>query len=117
MSLGTDADSDCVPNSQDSTDFDVDLADTSSNKEAAPAPGADGLIESAPLLILKKTYLDAILEKRKTLEIRSQALAPGKRFLGCNGVVHGWAAFGEPQNIKTDAAFRMRFHAFGTRTP
>lgn len=76
-SHGTETDPDYVPDSEDSTDTHADLVDTSSDNEE-PAD-EDGPIEGAPLLILRKVYLDAILDKRKTLEIRSLPLAAGKR--------------------------------------
>ena len=48
---------------------------------AVGADGAEDLAEGKPLLILQQQHVDAILEKRKTLEIRSLPLSAGRRWM------------------------------------
>ena len=51
------------------------------------------------ILILKQRWMDLILSRRKTLEIRGRALKAGKYWLGCRGVIRGKVVLGEAKHI------------------
>ena len=51
------------------------------------------------ILVLKSHWLQLILERRKTMEIRGLALRRGRYFLGFKKNVYGWVEFGDPQRI------------------
>ena len=51
------------------------------------------------ILVLKWHWLQLILERRKTMEIRGLALRRGRYFLGFKKNVYGWVEFGDPQRI------------------
>ena len=51
------------------------------------------------ILVLKWHWLQLILDRRKTMEIRGLALRRGRYFLGFKKNVYGWVEFGDPQRI------------------
>ena len=51
------------------------------------------------ILVLKWHWLQLILERRKTMEIRGLALRRGRYFLGFKRNIYGWVEFGDPQRI------------------
>ena len=51
------------------------------------------------ILVLKWHWLQLILERRKTMEIRGLALRRGRYFLGFKKNIYGWVEFGDPQRI------------------
>ena len=51
--------------------------------------------EEDKILILKEHWLNLILSRRKTLEIRGRALKAGKYWLGCRGFIHGKVLLGD----------------------
>ena len=51
------------------------------------------------ILMLKWHWLQLILNRRKTMEIRGLALRRGRYFLGFKKNVYGWVEFGDPQRI------------------
>ena len=52
------------------------------------------------IMIFKERWLNLILKKRKTLEIRSRALKEGPYWLGCKGIIRGKAVFAAPKLIR-----------------
>ena len=51
------------------------------------------------ILVLKWHWLQLILGRRKTMEIRGLALRRGRYFLGFKKNIYGWVEFGDPQRI------------------
>ena len=51
------------------------------------------------ILVLKWDWLQLILDRRKTMEIRGLALRRGIYFLGFKKMIYGWVQFGDPQRI------------------
>ena len=51
------------------------------------------------ILVLKWHWLQLILERRKTMEIRGLALRRGRYFLGFKKNIYGWVEFGDAQRI------------------
>ena len=55
--------------------------------------------KGSKILVLKWPWLQLILERRKTMEIRGLALQRGRYFLGYKKMIYGWAEFGDAQRI------------------
>ena len=53
------------------------------------------------VLVLKREWLEMILDGRKSLEIRGARLRHGDCWLGCQGVVYAKARIGQAQPIQT----------------
>ena len=51
------------------------------------------------ILVLKWHWLQLILERRKTMEIRGLALRRGRYFLGFKRNIYGWVEFGDAIRI------------------
>ena len=58
--------------------------------------------EGDRILVFKEEWLQKVLSKQKTLEIRNKALQAGSWWLASKGQIHAQAVFGTPMQI--DAA-------------
>ena len=64
------------------------------------------------ILILKQPWLSMVLEKKKTMEIRSRPLT-GKYYVGLKKEIFGEVLFGNPQYIANAREFRKLFPQHG----
>ena len=51
------------------------------------------------ILLLKWDWLQLILDRRKTMEIRGLPLRRGRYYLGFKKNIYGWVEFDDPQRI------------------
>ena len=62
------------------------------------------------ILVLRREWLQMILDGDKTMEVRSMPLKAGVYFLGCNGIIHGSCMLGDAVRIDTRRHWRSLFH-------
>jgi len=63
------------------------------------------------ILVFKEGIIKTILNKKKSLEIRSRKIKAGQFWLGCKGLIHGRALFGDPvpiPDLETWKSFRPK---------
>ena len=75
-------------------------ADASLQLPASPPREGDAI------MVLKKQWLDMIVDRGKVLELRGQRKAPGKYYLGCGGQIYGVVTTLTPQRIGTVAELK-----------
>ena len=61
------------------------------------------------ILVLKKDWLEKILDGVKTLELRHMRLKAGRCFLGSKSKIYGEAFLGEAELVPTMVEFRARY--------
>ena len=61
-------------------------------------------------MVFKHGWLSLILAGKKKLEIRAVGYRAGRYFLGCKGVIHGVAQFGNPVRIESDSEWNGLRH-------
>ena len=59
------------------------------------------------ILVLKECWLDLILKKQKTLDIRGRAFKAGFYWLGYGGFIRGKATLGEAIPIRTEEVWAL----------
>ena len=58
------------------------------------------------ILVLKRKWLDLIIEGRKVIEVRGMRLRAGAYLIGCKGKAFARIRFGQAYEIKTDAHWK-----------
>jgi len=76
---------------------------------AAPQPGDR-------ILVMKKDWLEKILDGVKTLELRHMRLKAGRCYLGSKSKIYGEAFLGEAILIPTMVKFRARYSEHHVKT-
>ena len=69
------------------------------------------------ILVLKWPWLELILLRRKTIEVRGVAFRRGRYFLGFKRNVYGWVEFGDPMRIASVEQWQELRHLHRVESP
>ena len=69
------------------------------------------------ILVLKWPWLELILLRRKTIEVRGVAFRRGRYFLGFKRNVYGWVEFGDPMRIASVEQWHELRHLHRVESP
>ena len=86
----------------------------------APRPSQRGLEEPVPgdrILVLTPAWMEMVLQKKKTYEVRHAKLRGGKWYLGCKGTIYAQCSLGPALLVETLRQWKrlQPFHKHSSR--